>query len=67
MSEDHLVPDPKARKEFGVSAMTIWRWDRDSKLGFPPPIKINGRTYRSRQQLEEWKANLLARALRRGK
>jgi hypothetical protein len=45
--------------------MTIWRWDRDSKLGFPPAIRINRRTYRSRRALEEWKAKLLAEALNR--
>jgi hypothetical protein len=26
---DTLVPDPLVQKEFGVSAMSIWRWDRD--------------------------------------
>ena len=24
-----------------VSTMTIWRWCRDPKMGFPQPIKIN--------------------------
>jgi hypothetical protein len=27
---DTLVPDPQVQKEFGVSAMSIWRWDRGS-------------------------------------
>jgi hypothetical protein len=61
---DELVPNRKAQTEFGVTAMTIWRWDRDSKLGFPPAIRINGRTYRSRQQLEAFKQRLLAQALK---
>jgi predicted DNA-binding transcriptional regulator AlpA len=61
---DISVPGPQVEREFGVSSMTIWRWDRDSKLGFPPKIKINGRNYRSRQQLEAFKANLLAAALK---
>ena len=26
---DTLVPDPQVQKEFGVTAMSIWRWDRD--------------------------------------
>jgi hypothetical protein len=37
---DTLVPDPQVQKEFGVTAMSIWRWDRDPeliKLGWPPP------------------------------
>ena len=29
---DTLVPDPQVQKEFGVPAMSIWRWDRDPEL-----------------------------------
>ena len=29
---DTLVPDPQVQKEFGVIAMSIWRWDRDPEL-----------------------------------
>jgi hypothetical protein len=29
---DTLVPDPLVQKEFGVSAMSIWRWDRDPEM-----------------------------------
>jgi hypothetical protein len=64
MSEDHLVPDPRAREEFHVSAMTFYRWSRDSKMQFPPAVKINGRNYRSRLALEEWKQRLLTAALK---
>jgi hypothetical protein len=42
-SHDTLVPDPQVQKEFGVTAMSIWRWDRDPeliKLGWPPPIRF---------------------------
>ena len=59
---DSLVPGPQVEREFGVTAMTIWRWER-SNLGFPPAIKINGRSYRSRLMLEAFKARLLARAM----
>jgi predicted DNA-binding transcriptional regulator AlpA len=62
---DQLVPGRQVQREFAVSATTIWRWDRDPNLGFPPAIKINGRSYRSRQQLEAFKAALMARALKR--
>jgi hypothetical protein len=31
-SHDTLVPDPQVQKEFGVTAMSIWRWDRDPEL-----------------------------------
>ncbi|TXN27149.1 transcriptional regulator [Methylobacterium sp. WL19] len=30
---------------YGVSDMTLWRWENDPALGFPKPIRINGRRY----------------------
>ena len=38
----------------GVSDMTIWRWSRDDELGFPHPIRINGRRFWSEQALSAW-------------
>jgi hypothetical protein len=67
---DEMVPDRKMRAELHVSAMTVWRWDRDpalAALGWPPLIRIAGgkvgRKYRSRFQLENFKANLVQRAI----
>jgi hypothetical protein len=63
---DHLVPDPEVAREFGVTTMTTWRWDRDeakAALGWPPKIKIGDRNYRSRNQLEAFKKNLITAAL----
>ena len=37
---DTLVPDPRVWQELGVTPMTGWRYTRDPKLNFPPPIKI---------------------------
>jgi hypothetical protein len=28
---DELVPDPQVAREFSVTLMTLWRWDRDPK------------------------------------
>ena len=60
---DELVPDPQVWRELGVTSMTGWRYTRDPKLGFPPPIKIRTRNFRSRRMLEEFKAALLRKAL----
>jgi predicted DNA-binding transcriptional regulator AlpA len=60
---DKLVPDPEVCREFGISAMTLWRWDRDPELGFPPPVKIRKRKFRHRSAIEEFKRQLLQRAL----
>ena len=38
----------------GVSDMTVWRWSRDDELGFPQPIRINGRRFWSEQALSAW-------------
>lgn len=62
---DHLVPDPRVWREFGVTPMTGWRWTNDPALGFPPRIKINNRNYRSRAALDAFKAGLMAKALGR--
>ncbi|PWT86434.1 MAG: hypothetical protein C5B58_01400 [Acidobacteria bacterium] len=66
---DELVPDPQARIELGhISAMTAWRWDRDPKmtaLGWPPRAKIGKRNYRSRKEIERFKAAVQEDAKRR--
>jgi hypothetical protein len=43
--------------------MAMWRWTHDQSLGFPPPIKIRNRNFRSRRALEDFKQNLLRKAL----
>jgi hypothetical protein len=62
---DELVPDPQIQREFGICAMTLWRWDKDLELGFPPPIRIRGRKFRSRRLAEAFKQRLLADAVMR--
>jgi hypothetical protein len=64
---DTLVPDPEVAGEFSVTLMTLWRWDQSPAkvdLGWPPRVKIGRRNYRSRSQLEAFKKNLIATALR---
>jgi len=55
-----LVPDPVVQAEFGISAMTLYRWTLDPTLGFPPKIKIKTRNYRSRKALEAFKRRAAA-------
>jgi hypothetical protein len=58
---DELVPDPQVAREFNVTLMTLWRWDRDprlAELGWEPPVKIRRRNYRRRRPLEKFKAAL---------
>jgi hypothetical protein len=66
--DDEWVPDPLVRREFNISEMSMWRWDRDETLralGWPPKIQIRGRNFRRRGQLNQFKAAMLADALKR--
>src|SRR5262245_7968798 len=61
---DTFVPDAQVRAEFGnITAMTLFRWDHNPELGFPPPIDIAGRKYRSRRMLEAFKQRALRTAI----
>jgi len=60
---DEFVPDPRVVRELGITAMTLWRYDQDPDLDFPPAIKIRNKNYRSRNMLEAWKTRMLARAM----
>ena len=54
------LPASQVRARYGVSEMSIWRWLRDERLGFPAPIRINGRRYWRRHELEAWEASRAA-------
>ncbi|MDB5609643.1 MAG: hypothetical protein JWP25_6543 [Bradyrhizobium sp.] len=60
---DEFVPDPTVCREFNVTSMTLWRWDRDETLEFPPPVRIRHRNFRSRRQLELFKQTLIRNAM----
>jgi hypothetical protein len=34
--------------------MTIWRWRRDTKVGFPPASVINGIEYTDLDLIDHW-------------
>jgi hypothetical protein len=62
-----LMPDAKVRKRYGVTAMTGWRWDRDPDLGFPKPMWIQGRKYRSVDELDEFDARMRRNPIKRAR
>jgi hypothetical protein len=62
-----LVPDPQVCREFQITAMTLWRWDHDPELEFPPPIRIRKRKFRRRSALEIFKRQLVRNAIARRK
>ena len=52
MNDKRLVPDPEVCGRYGVSAMTLWRWDQDQNLNFPKPVRIRRRKYRDAAELD---------------
>jgi predicted DNA-binding transcriptional regulator AlpA len=47
----------QVRARYGVSDMSLWRWLRDEALGFPHPIRINGRRFWKLDDLTAWEAS----------
>ena len=47
------APQVRARYS-GISDMTLWRWLHDEELGFPQPIRINGRRFWTEEALTAW-------------
>jgi predicted DNA-binding transcriptional regulator AlpA len=45
--EDRYINREQLRAVIPASDMTIWRWQRDSEIAFPVPVKLrdNGRNY----------------------
>ena len=54
-----LIPDREVRRRLGVSTTTIWRWQQDESVGFPPAIYIRGRRFRDSEQLEAWRKKMV--------
>jgi hypothetical protein len=65
---DVFVPDAEFARELGVTLMSIWRYDHDPQLvkfGWPAKVTIRKRNFRSRNQIEKYKATMLRSAMAR--
>jgi predicted DNA-binding transcriptional regulator AlpA len=54
MTEPAMLTARAVQKRYGISAMTVWRWEHDERLGFPAPTIIRGRRYWRGSELEAW-------------
>lgn len=54
MTEAEWLGGAQLAALLGVTTMTIWRWERDSKLNFPQPTVIRDRKYWSRDDINAW-------------
>jgi predicted DNA-binding transcriptional regulator AlpA len=56
-TQQTFLPAKTFAPAYGVSDMSLWRWLRDVGLGFPQPLRINGRRFWKASQLEAWEAS----------
>jgi predicted DNA-binding transcriptional regulator AlpA len=54
-----LLPQPATCRRYGVSQMSLWRWQNNPNLGFPKSIKIAGRKYFYLHDLICWEKSLV--------
>lgn len=45
---------PQVQERYGVTKMTLWRWCENPSMGFPQPLRINGRKYFDVTELDAW-------------
>lgn len=57
---DYWISNKDVAAQLGITTNTLFRWVKDQKIGFPPPIKIGGTRYFSEDQFTEWRAARLA-------
>jgi predicted DNA-binding transcriptional regulator AlpA len=51
------LPTAAVRARYGVSDMSLWRWLHNEALGFPHPMRIQGRRFWKLAELESWEAS----------
>ena len=53
-TDKRYLPGPKVAARYDVTAMSIYRWERDPRLNFPRPIRIGRRKFWDEAELEVW-------------
>lgn len=56
-----FLPARHVRERYRVSDMTLWRWLRDEKMGFPQPVYLGRFRYWRLADIEAWEAEQEAR------
>ena len=60
--QNEYLPAPAIQVRYGISALTLWRWTRDPKLGFPVPLIVNRRRFFRRAEIEAWERDRIIRS-----
>lgn len=45
---------PHVQARYGISAVTLWRWERDPRLAFPAAVLVHRRWFYRVADLERW-------------
>jgi hypothetical protein len=49
-----FAPDRIIAEYLGIHVKSLPRWDRRPELGFPKPVYLNGRKFRSWSEVKAW-------------
>jgi predicted DNA-binding transcriptional regulator AlpA len=63
---EQFLPDcPNVCAKYDITRGTLYRWDHDPNLNFPPKVMIRGRGHRSRRMLDDFDQRLVREAIAR--
>jgi predicted DNA-binding transcriptional regulator AlpA len=60
--DQRYITSRELRQRFPVCDMTIWRWIRDPKIGFPAPVKFGLRNHWWLPIIIKWEQDRVARS-----
>lgn len=55
-----FLTGPEVDRRYSRTYQSRWRWSKNPDLGFPKPLKINGRSLYKLSELEEWERRMAA-------
>ncbi len=59
MSKGYLTRR-KLCERYDISAMTLWRWEHDEKMGLPAPMLVGRRKLYAIEDIELWERSRVA-------
>lgn len=53
-SENRFLTGPQVQQRYGISEMTMWRWEKNRDLSFPKPMRVGRRKFYREDELTAW-------------
>ena len=50
----NFLTGPQVLKRYGISEMTLHRWQKNDNLGFPKPMIVNRRKFFKVEDIVQW-------------